>query len=229
MVTALTTNPDDAGEVWITLGGWTAGEKVYRSLNGGVSWSNMSGTLPNVPVNAIIYQDTNNNPDEAVYIGTDIGVFYRDASLSDWTYYSNGLPVVEVSDLEISYADDKLVAGTYGRGIWETDLFSACPNNYILDEFQQFTSLSYFFQAADSIRSTVEIDGFGSVVIYRAGDHVTLADGFIATAANQAFFKAVTGACDGGIESFATEPQPVEMPASTEPVAQKQRKAASNN
>ena len=201
IVSSLTTNPDNAAEVWITLGGWTAGEKVYRSADAGVSWSNMSGSLPNIPVNAIIYQDTDNNPDDAVYIGTDLGVFYRDDNLGDWTYYSNGLPVVEVADLEISYADNTLVAGTHGRGIWESDLFSSCPNSYVLDEFQQFTTLSYFFQAADSIRSTVLIDGFGSSVIYRAGDHVTLADGFRATADNQAFFKAVYGPCDGGIES----------------------------
>ena len=57
------------------------------------------------------------------YIGTDIGVFYRDNILGDWIPFSNGLPVVEVTDLEIQVSSGKLRAGTYGRGMWETALY----------------------------------------------------------------------------------------------------------
>ena len=66
-----------------------------------------------------MYQQGSN---EGLYIGTDIGVFYTDASMTDWIPYQNGLPNVLVNDLEISYRDNTLWAGTYGRGLWATDL-----------------------------------------------------------------------------------------------------------
>lgn len=39
--------------------------------------------------------------------------------MTDWVPYQNGLPNVIVSDLEISYNDNKLWAGTHGRGLWK--------------------------------------------------------------------------------------------------------------
>jgi hypothetical protein len=42
--------------------------------------------------------------------------------MDDWTWYMDGLPNVMVHELEINYTSQKLVAATYGRGIWQTDL-----------------------------------------------------------------------------------------------------------
>lgn len=103
----------------MTLSGYQAGIKVFSSVDGGSTWSNVSGTLPNIPVNCIVYQNGSN---DALYIGTDFGVYYRDATLTDWVPYGNDLPNVIVSDMEIYYAGQKLRAATYGRGIWEVDL-----------------------------------------------------------------------------------------------------------
>lgn len=109
-------NPE---HVWVTLSGYQAGEKVYASYDGGSTWTNFSGTLPNIPVNCIVYQ---NGSSDGLYIGTDFGVYYRDATLTDWVPYGNNLPNVIVSDMEIFYAGQKLRAATYGRGIWEVDV-----------------------------------------------------------------------------------------------------------
>jgi hypothetical protein len=92
------------------------------SPDGGASWANYSGTLPNVPANCIVYQKGSN---EGLYIGTDVGVFYRDATMKDWVPYQTGLPVVTVTELEISYFNNKLWAGTFGRGLWSADLYSS--------------------------------------------------------------------------------------------------------
>jgi xyloglucan-specific exo-beta-1,4-glucanase len=79
---------------------------------------NISGSLPNVPVNTIVYE---HGSEHRVYIGTDIGVFYRDDYFDDWLPYMTGLPNVMVHELEINYTSQKLVAATYGRGIWQSD------------------------------------------------------------------------------------------------------------
>jgi hypothetical protein len=57
-----------------------------------------------------------------MYIGTDVGVFYKKELDTVWQYYGTGMPNTEVADLEIYYPTRKLRAGTHGRGIFEIDL-----------------------------------------------------------------------------------------------------------
>jgi photosystem II stability/assembly factor-like uncharacterized protein len=109
-------NPDN---IWVTFSGFVNGQKVYISTDGGASWANISGTLPNIPANCVEYQNGSN---DIVYIGTDLGVFYMDATMNDWVSYNTGLPNVVIDQLEINYPTSKIRAATYGRGIWESDL-----------------------------------------------------------------------------------------------------------
>jgi hypothetical protein len=118
-ISGLAVNPTNPQQLWITQTGYTTGSKVWTSADGGTTWSNFSGTLPNVPANCIVYQ---NGTKDGLYVGTDIGVFYRDKSEMDWVPYQNGLPNVVVNELEISYTGNKLWAATYGRGLWNSDL-----------------------------------------------------------------------------------------------------------
>lgn len=117
----------DANKVWVCLGGYSAGNKVFYSSNGGTSWTNISGTLPNLPINTIVYQ--NNTASDRIYVGTDVGTYYRDNTTTGWKAFNNALPNVMVHELEINYTSNKLVAATYGRGIWQVDLVTPSPAN----------------------------------------------------------------------------------------------------
>ena len=119
-VAAIAIDPQNAAHLFVCVGGFTDGAKVYESTDSGDNWNNISGNLPNVPVNSIIYQ---NGTDDGLYVGTDLGVFYTDNTYSNWQPFTTGLPAVQVMELEIHYATGKLRAATYGRGLWETDLF----------------------------------------------------------------------------------------------------------
>lgn len=123
-VAAIAVDPQNAAHLFVCVGGFTEGTKVYESTDSGDSWNNISGNLPNVPVNSIVYQ---NGTDDGLYVGTDLGVFYTDNTYSNWQPFTTGLPAVQVMELEIHYASGKLRAATYGRGLWETDLF--VPDN----------------------------------------------------------------------------------------------------
>ena len=118
-ISYLVVHPTNPQKIYVTLSGYSNGNKVFYSNNGGVNWINYSGTLPNLPVNCLVYQNGSN---DALYIGTDVGVFYRDASATDWVPYQTGLPNVVVTELEISYNNNKLWAATFGRGLWNSDL-----------------------------------------------------------------------------------------------------------
>jgi hypothetical protein len=120
-ISYIAVDPTNAQRVYVTLSGYSPGNKVFMSPDGGTTWANYSGTLPNVPANCIVYQKGSN---EGLYIGTDVGVFYRDATMTDWVPYQTGLPVVVVTELEISYFNNTLWAGTFGRGLWSADLYS---------------------------------------------------------------------------------------------------------
>jgi hypothetical protein len=123
-ITSIAVSNTDENKVWITLSGYTAGTKVYYSSNGGTSWTNISGSLPNIPSNTIVYHNTGN---DALYVGTDAGVYYKDNTLADWIPYMNGLPNVVVDELEIHTSTNTITAATFGRGTWRAPLYTQ-PN-----------------------------------------------------------------------------------------------------
>ncbi|MBC8266378.1 MAG: PKD domain-containing protein [Flavobacteriales bacterium] len=128
-------HPADENKIWITLSGYTTGEKVYHSSDGGTSWQNISGTLPNIPANCIVLDE--NTSTQTLYIGTDLGVFTTDSTLTDWNLFNNNsLPNVIVTELEIQYQSNILYASTYGRGLWNIDLQITSPPiaNFIVSD-----------------------------------------------------------------------------------------------
>jgi photosystem II stability/assembly factor-like uncharacterized protein len=131
-MTYITVHPTNSQTLYVTFSGYSSGNKVFKSTNGGTSWTNISGTLPNLPANCITI-DKNGN--EALYVGMDVGIFYRDASMNDWVAFNQGLPNVIVNELEIQYSSGKIRAATYGRGLWQSDLYTAAPATPTITSF----------------------------------------------------------------------------------------------
>lgn len=124
--TSSTVSDENSKKVWVSVGGFADGVKVFRSDDGGDSWKNISYDLPNVPVNSIRHQP--GSEDNLIYIGTDVGVFYTHDQMNTWELYSDGLPNVIVSDLDISVGRNKIYAATFGRGLWAGDLVNTDPS-----------------------------------------------------------------------------------------------------
>ena len=122
-VTVSNNNPDRA---WVTFSEYNNIHKVYETNNAGDNWVNISGNnLPGLPVNCIVYQGGANDD---LYLGTDIGVYYKNNTMSDWIPFMNGLPNVIVKELEIHYTKQTISAATFGRGIWESPLNTLSTN-----------------------------------------------------------------------------------------------------
>lgn len=99
-----------------------SGSKIYTSVNGGVTWTNSTGNFPAVVARCLVYQ---NDASEGIYVGTNTGIYYKDVTMANWVPYNTALPIVAVNELEIYYGGSKIRAATYGRGVWECDLYSA--------------------------------------------------------------------------------------------------------
>lgn len=111
-------DPLNENTIWVTYSGYTDGRKVFRSQDAGQTWENMSMNLPNLPVNCIEIERSSTG---GVYVGTDVGVYYWDETLTEWEPFMTGLPNVIVSELEIHESANVIRAATFGRGLWESD------------------------------------------------------------------------------------------------------------
>lgn len=121
-VTALESHPTDSATLFLGFN-----SKVWKSVDAGNSWTEIEGALPGVAVNTICYDTLTN---EGLYVGTDMGIYYKDADMEDWISFSNGLPTnSRVTEIEMYYGsspdEHRLRAATYGRGMWESDIFNA--------------------------------------------------------------------------------------------------------
>lgn len=129
----LAVDPINPNIIYITLDRNWQDHKVFQGTiveNNGiitVNWINISQGLENLPVNCIELYPGNNL--EEMFVGTDDGVYYRNNTLSQWMPFSNGMPVISVSDLEIDYDNNELIASTFGRGIYKTSLCELSTSN----------------------------------------------------------------------------------------------------
>lgn len=121
IISGIAVHPEDPLKVWISMIGYdNLTMRVAFSQDGGYTWANAdpNSSLPTLPVNNIVYQYGSN---DVIYIGTDAGIYYKDASMQNWEKYGD-FPNVRVMELKINYCQNKLRAATFGRSVWEADL-----------------------------------------------------------------------------------------------------------
>lgn len=110
-------DPNNEKRFWVSLINYDKGQKVLEYNNG--VWTNISGNLPNVPVNCVAYQA---NSPERLFAGTDIGLFYCEHSNGVWYRYGTGLPNTVVMDIKFGYDKNNIYVATFGRAIWKAPL-----------------------------------------------------------------------------------------------------------
>lgn len=117
---SLSLNQNNNSTIYATVNGYVDGSKVFKSTNGGSTWTNISEGLPNVKMTQVVFKQ-NQGTNEILFAGTEIGTYFK-VGTADWEKLGQGLPNVNISDIEINYTVDKLVAATYGRGLWEISI-----------------------------------------------------------------------------------------------------------
>ncbi|HEY0006745.1 MAG TPA: carboxypeptidase regulatory-like domain-containing protein [Pyrinomonadaceae bacterium] len=118
------TNPAVA---FLSVSGFGTGH-VFKTVNGTAGaatvWTDISGNLPNIPVNALLVDPLNPN---TLYAGTDIGVFRSSVNGLVWEAYNDGMPPVIVMDFSAN-ASGAIQVATYGRGAYEMTAAGQIPS-----------------------------------------------------------------------------------------------------
>jgi sugar lactone lactonase YvrE len=87
---------------------------VFETFNGGSTWTNISGNLPDIPADALAIVGSR------LVLTTDIGAFTAvdgGGSGTSWSRLGSGLPSVAGNDISVG-PDGNVYNATHGRGVW---------------------------------------------------------------------------------------------------------------
>jgi VCBS repeat-containing protein len=117
-------------DIYLTYYNYGINGNIQYSSDGGTSFSNKEGNLPDIPVFSILH---NPYEEDEVIVGTELGVWKTDNFTSaspNWTVADEGMSDVAVFDMVFrgpTAVNNRVVAATYGRGIY-VGSFSANSN-----------------------------------------------------------------------------------------------------
>lgn len=124
-LSGLAVDPADSDHVLLAVNGfsrkWTEGPgagvgHLFETKDGGATWRDISGNLPDVPANSVVLLKNG-----TIALGTDLGVLVRTPKSSGWKVAGTNLPTTAVLQLKAG-PDGRLYAATHGRGIWSIDV-----------------------------------------------------------------------------------------------------------
>ena len=92
---------------------------VFKTTDFGETWISVAGDLPDGVIHVIV--EDRKNPD-LLFVGKEFGVWVTINGGDRWILMKNNLPTQDIFDLLIHPRENDLVVGTYGRGIYTTDI-----------------------------------------------------------------------------------------------------------
>ena len=96
---------------------------VLKSENRGRSWKSISSNLPaRGSAHTIVEDHVDPN---LLFVGTEFGLFVTQDGGASWHQLKGNFPTIAVRDIEIQARENDLVVGTFGRGIYILDDYSA--------------------------------------------------------------------------------------------------------
>jgi photosystem II stability/assembly factor-like uncharacterized protein len=91
---------------------------IWQTYNGGQSWNEVEGNLPDMPIRWAIYHPHNS---KQALVATELGVWSTGnlhASTVEWTPQNTGMANARVDMLTLRTADNTVLAASHGRGLF---------------------------------------------------------------------------------------------------------------
>jgi photosystem II stability/assembly factor-like uncharacterized protein len=166
-ISSIHIHPDSAKVAIVTYSGFGAG-KIYKTIDGGASWTNISGDLPDSPVNdGMIYHPGFNT--SYYLVAMDIGVFMSSNRGVNWIELANGLPNTVAMRLDYNQLGNKIILGTHGRGTYQItgSLINIVNyNNEIPKEYMLLQNYPNPFNPNTRIKFAIVNKGFTRLEVY---------------------------------------------------------------
>jgi trimeric autotransporter adhesin len=131
-------------------------QHIWYSVNGGTSWQNADGNLPDIPVRWAMFHPDDN--DKAI-IATEMGVFETDdlnGAATVWVQNSS-FPNVKTNMLQYRVFDRTILAATHGRGFWTTVIPATTPRIRFASSYNYTRLNTEATTATDGCRSYKDI------------------------------------------------------------------------
>jgi hypothetical protein len=112
----------DAGTAYVSKTGFRADDfrpYLFKTADYGKTWTRITNGLPSKGINVVVEDARNRN---LLFVGNDRGVYTSIDGGANWVPMRANMPTAPVHDLVIHPRENDLVAGTYGRGLWITDI-----------------------------------------------------------------------------------------------------------
>jgi photosystem II stability/assembly factor-like uncharacterized protein len=125
LVTSVLPSMFDINVVYATFDGkknssdWTP--YILKSTDKGKTWKSIASNLPLGTVYAVREDHVRK---DILFIGTEYGVYVTLDGGGKWLQLKNGLPTIQVPDLDIQRRDNDLVIATFGRSFYVLDDYS---------------------------------------------------------------------------------------------------------
>lgn len=125
-VSSIDVDPANANHILVTLSNFGVAS-VWESTNGGTSFQNIEGNLPDMPVRWGIFAAANAELSGSgagvggIILGTELGVWTSsviNGTATIWAPNNTGLANVRIDMLRYRSSDNLLVAATHGRGLY---------------------------------------------------------------------------------------------------------------
>jgi photosystem II stability/assembly factor-like uncharacterized protein len=98
---------------------------LIKSTDKGKTWTSIASNLPSGTVYCI--QEDHVDPN-LLFIGTEWGVWTTIDGGGKWIQIKNGIPTIQVKDIDIQERENDLAVATFGRGFYVLDNYSSLRN-----------------------------------------------------------------------------------------------------
>ena len=195
-------NPSDHGQAYIAVNRGN-GQRVRRTDNFGVNWTDVTGSLPDGVIPTALEVDWEQTPPH-LYLGCGAGVYVSINGGLTWVKDGADLPNVNIGDLYIDDNTRTITAGTYGRGAFRADLPdpSVCAPITFIDQPADAEVCvggdASFSVLTDAFNPTYVWTGPNGVV----GNDATLVLGDVSFTDAGQYVCTVTNTCNSTADSF---------------------------